>query len=135
MNGKCLCGGVSISAPRITDISVCHCSMCRRWGGGPFLALHAGSDIAFSGELGPSRFRSSDWAERGFCPRCGTSLFYHLLQGDVYILSAGLFQNESGFQVVNQIFIDEKPEYYALANKTPELTGAAVFAQFIGPEE
>ncbi|MCX4072726.1 GFA family protein [Aeromonas caviae] len=74
-------------------------------------------------------YRSSEWAERGFCPTCGTHLFYHLLPTDEYILSAGLFQDQ-GFELTGQIFIDEKPDFYALKNDTPTLTGQQVFEQF-----
>lgn len=42
MKGTCLCGAVSIIAPEQTRASVCHCSMCRRWAGGPL-----GDDVAF----------------------------------------------------------------------------------------
>lgn len=129
MEGSCLCSSITVSAPTETEIGVCHCSMCRRWSGGPMLAVHCGSGVAFSGQQPPATYRSFEWAERGFCPTCGTHLFYHLLLSDEYILPAGLFQEQS-FEVANQIFIDEKPEYYELANDTPKLTGEQVFAQF-----
>jgi len=102
--------------------------MCRRWGGGPMLAVHCRSGVAFAGHA-PAVYRSSEWAERGFCPTCGTHLFYHLLPSAEYILPAGLFQDED-FEVTSQIFVDEKPGYYALANETAMLTGEQVFAQF-----
>ncbi len=79
--------------------------------------------------LTPVAYRSSEWAERGFCPTCGTHLFYHLLPTDEYIVPAGLFQSES-FQLASQIFIDEKPDFYELKNETPTLTGQQVFEQF-----
>lgn len=98
------------------------------------LAVHCGQDVSFSGSQAPSAYQSSDWAERGFCPNCGTHLFYHLLPADEYILPAGLFQDGAGFHMNSQIFIDEKPNYYAFANPTPTMTGAEVFAQFAEPD-
>ena len=95
-------------------------------------AVHCGSGVTFTGDQ-PRRFASSDWAERGFCAKCGTHLFYHLLQADEYILPAGLFQEES-FTLASEIFIDEKPGFYAFANQTHKMTGAEVFAQF-APQE
>lgn len=129
MEGSCLCGSVTVSAPTETEIGVCHCSTCRRWGGGPLLAIHCASGAEFSGQQRPVTYRSSEWAERGFCPTCGTHLFYHLLPTGEYILPAGLFEDQN-FEVTNQIFIDEKPGYYDLANETTKLTGEQVFAQF-----
>ena len=130
MRGSCLCGGVVVATADHHEISVCHCSMCRRWAGGPLLAVHCGADVEFSGEIAPATYQSSDWAKRGFCPKCGTSLFYHLLPSNEYILSAGLFDGSTKFRMVSQIFIDEKPDYYSFANDTPTMTGEQVFAQF-----
>lgn len=130
MQANCLCGAVEVTAPDHKAIDVCHCSTCRRWGGGPLFALHCGTGVSFGGSGAPVRYRSSDWAERGFCATCGTHLFYHLLPNDEYILPAGLFQDEAGFTLNSQVFIDEKPDCYALANETEELTGEQVFAQF-----
>jgi len=134
MKGFCLCGAITVLAPDHTQIDVCHCSMCRRWGGGPMFAMHCGAEVSFEGAK-PSTYRSSDWAERGFCPTCGTHLFYHLIENDEYILPAGLFEEDAGFEIKSQIFIDFKPGYYALANETPTMTGEEVFAQFSEGEE
>lgn len=130
MKGSCLCGAIEVSTADNSKIDVCHCSMCRRWGGGPMLAVHCGPEVSFSGTEKPATYQSSDWAERGFCPKCGTHLFYHLLPGDEYILTAGLFQTDADFIMSSQIFIDHKPSYYEFANETPTMTEEQVFAQF-----
>ena len=91
-------------------------------------AVHCGSGVSFSGQE-PSRYQSSDWAERGFCPTCGTHLFYHLLPGDDYIVPAGLFLDQS-FNLSSEIFIDEKPSYYEFMNETQKMTGQQVFEQY-----
>lgn len=130
MKGSCLCGGVVITTSDRREVSVCHCDMCRRWAGGPFMAVHCGGDVAFSGDVGHASYPSSDWAERGFCPKCGTTLFYHLLPTSDYALSAGLFDRTTNLAMENQIFIDEKPDFYSFANDTPKITGEEVFAQF-----
>ena len=128
MKGTCLCGAIEVVAPAQHDVGLCHCSMCRRWSGGPMFAVHCDASVRFVGAT-PTAYRSSDWAERGFCATCGTHLFYHLLPSDEYILPAGLFQDEL-FRLTGQIFIDEKPDFYALANDTPTMTGQQVFEQF-----
>ena len=46
------------------------------------------------------------------------------------MLSVGLFDDTADMVLTNQIFIDEKPGYYDLANDTPKLTGAEVFALY-----
>ncbi|PAU81789.1 aldehyde-activating protein [Halovibrio salipaludis] len=132
MHGKCLCGSIQVTAPDQDEISVCHCTMCRRWGGAPMFAVHCGPEVQFSGSATPSTYRSSEWAERGFCPSCGTHLYFHYLPQDDYVLAAGLFQDPEDFRITGQIFIDDKPSYYALANETETLTGEQVIAQFGG---
>lgn len=128
MEGKCLCGAIAVSVEELRNVDVCHCSMCRRWTGGPMFAVHSHAPVRFSGSE-PARYRSSEWAERGFCPTCGTHIFYHLLPTDEYVLTAGLFQDQP-FNLVTEIFIDEKPDFYDFRNETRRLTGQQAFEQF-----
>lgn len=129
--GNCLCGAVKLSTTSINPhLAACHCSMCRKWGGGALLAVECGSDISFEGEENIGVYQSSDWAERGFCNKCGSHLFYRLKQNNQYYVPAGIFDGDEGFVLEHQVFIDEKPEYYSFANQTSNLTGAELFAQF-----
>ena len=129
--GHCLCGAVHITASAMsTKVGVCHCGMCRRWTGGPLFAMDCGSDVTFKGQENIGVFASSDWAERGFCKKCGSHLFYRLKQANQYIMPAGIFDNAEQLVFDHQIFIEEKPEYYSFANKTHNMTGAEVFAQY-----
>ncbi|MCB1659020.1 MAG: GFA family protein [Pseudomonadales bacterium] len=130
MEGKCLCGAVSIQAKENTVVEACHCGMCRRWGGGPFIAIHCGSDVKISGSDNITEFDSSAWASRAFCKNCGTHLFYRFKPANEYIVPVGLFQDQDGFEFKEQIFIDKKPSYYDFANKTQNLTEAQVFQKY-----
>ena len=130
MEGKCLCGAVTVSATLNAQVEACHCGMCRRWGGGPLLAIQCGSDVQFSGKEQIGVYDSSDWAERGFCKRCGTHLFYRFKPADAYAVPAGLFERQERLNLHEQIFIDSKPGYYAFANDTPMLTEAEVLRRF-----
>ena len=134
--GSCLCGAVSLSATSMNhQVAACHCSMCRKWGGGPLLAVECNSDLSFSGEENIGVYQSSQWAERGFCNKCGSHLFYRLKQNGQYYIPVGIFDNSEGLVFEHQVFIDEKPEYYSFANETTNLTGAEIFAQFAPPSE
>jgi hypothetical protein len=126
--GHCLCGAVAFTAEDVdTSIHVCHCSMCRRWSGGPAFSVSVRS-VAFEGGDHIVRFDSSAWAERGFCDRCGTSLFYRLKKTDQYFLNMGAFEDQSSFVVTDEIYIDEKPAGYAIAGDHPRLTGEQFLA-------
>jgi hypothetical protein len=129
MSGKCLCGAVTITTQTVTTVEVCHCGMCRRWGGGPFMGITAKDVPKVDGEESLAVYSSSEWAQRAFCKICGTHLFYHLKNSSHYTLMAGLFQNLPGLIFKEEIFIDHKPDYYAFANDTEKLTQAQVFAR------
>ena len=130
--GHCLCKKVTIEAETVShNIGVCHCGFCRKWAGGPMLAVEVSGKINFSGKEFITKYQSSDWAERGFCKNCGSHLFYHLLESDSYIIPVGIFSDDDDFILQHQIFIDEKPKYYNFSEKTENMTGAEVFAKFV----
>lgn len=95
-------------------------------------AVHCGPDVTFLGTESIAVYASSDWAERAFCKQCGTHLYYKLLATGEYFVPAGAFDS-SDFTLASQIYIDKKPEYYALANQTPMLTEQEVIAQYAPP--
>jgi hypothetical protein len=129
--GGCLCGAVRFSvALETAHFSVCHCATCRRWGGGPMLAVDVKDAVTWQGEENIARYRSSEWAERCYCVRCGTNLFYFLIPEGSVTLNLGLFDDQDAFTMEDQIFIDEKPSGYDFANETPRYTGAEVFALY-----
>ena len=126
--GHCLCGAVTYIAEDVeTDIHSCHCGMCRRWNGGPAFAASV-AKVTFEGEQNITRYDSSAWAERGFCNRCGTNLFYRLKEADHYVLSMGTFADQAPFNLAGEIYIDEKPLAYDLAGDHPRLTGEEFMA-------
>ncbi len=126
--GQCLCGAVKYSAEDVDpNAQTCHCNMCRRWSGGPALATGVGS-VSFDGEEHITRYQSSDWAERGFCSRCGTNLFYHLKANDHYVLWVGAFDDPEPFKLTGEIFVEEKPSGYDFAGDHPRLTAAEFMA-------
>lgn len=130
--GACLCSEVRLTVNAASnDVGLCHCSMCRKWGGGPLFAVECSSNIDIEGNQYVSVYSSSDWAERGFCSNCGTHLFYRLKLDGHYAIPVGLLDDGPNWVLDEQIFIDEKPSFYSLANETKKLTGAEVFAQYL----
>lgn len=134
MEGKCLCGAITVTTPDKQHVDACHCGMCRRWGGGPALGVLCGTDVQITGADHVKAYRSSDWAERAFCRECGTHLYYKLLPTGDYFVPAGLFQDGVEFEFTEQVCIDRKPAYYDFANQTVNLTEAEVFAKFAPSE-
>lgn len=129
--GRCLCGAVSFTVGTMSkNVEACHCGMCRRWGGGPFMAVNGGQDISFDGEENITVYDSSDWAERGFCSKCGSHLFYRLKGINEYQIPVGLLEVQDDFKFELQVFIDKKPSFYSFENKTTEMTEKEVIEKY-----
>lgn len=134
MTGGCLCGAVRFEAGRVPEaIGVCHCAQCRRWASGPYFAARA-EEVSFTGEESLGHYRSSDWAERGFCTTCGSSLFYHMLDEAHYMMAVGAFDDPSRFRLAQEVFIDEKPAFYAFAGESETSTGDDFFVGRPAPQ-
>ncbi|NBR53626.1 MAG: GFA family protein [Rhodobacteraceae bacterium] len=73
MKGSCLCGAVAFEVDKIPEsYRACHCNACRKSGGHYWSAFSvANDDFRFTEDRGLKWYRSSDWAERGFCKECG----------------------------------------------------------------
>lgn len=136
VTGRCLCGAVRYRAAlKNREVGACHCSMCRRWSGGPLLGVEPDGAVAFDNEEQIGAYRASEWGERGFCRQCGTNLFWRMQDGSHVVLCAGTLDDASGLRLTNEIFIDEKPAYYDFANETNKLTGQQVFEMFAPGQE
>lgn len=133
ITGGCLCGAVRFTiddGPQET--SICHCSVCRRWTGGPMMGIHPKSPLRLDKSDSLTWYDSSEWAERSFCNICGTTLFYRLRHApeDLIPTAGSLDDPASVTGVERHIFVDEKPEFYEFADKSERLTGAEVVAAF-----
>ena len=131
VTGQCLCGEVKLNATKASNkLHACHCGMCRRWGGGPVMAVDCETEVEIQGKENIATFGSSEWAERGFCTKCGTHLFYRLKESGQYIVPIGLLDGLEEVDFEGQLFVEEKPEYYDFSNKTQMITGEQLFAMF-----
>ncbi|NNE53375.1 MAG: GFA family protein [Sulfitobacter sp.] len=134
LEGRCLCGAVTVSADAQKPmLRACHCDMCRRQNSSAFVSIATNPQ---SVEIdGPVKvYRSSEWAERGFCPECGSTLYYAALHDGVKQLAAGLFDNAGGAPLKLEFFVDRCPQGYAFAGDHKRLTTADTIALF-APKE
>ncbi|PTE16325.1 GFA family protein [Pseudogemmobacter blasticus] len=137
-SGRCLCGAVRVT---VTDpephLNACHCSMCRRWTGLAFVTLDVPEgQIEIEGAEAVKAFTSSDWAQRCFCGICGSTLWYRLTAPGAptdYYMAAGLLDDLSGLTLANEIYIDCKPEAFAFAGPTRQITEAEFLAMLPPP--
>lgn len=111
--------------------SVCHCGMCMRWAGGPWIAVFV-DDLTFERCDSLQWIETSKWAQRAFCSRCGSSLFMRLTAEGPYhgttSVSLGVLDDKSGLVLVKEWFIDRKPDGYAFAGERECITQSQAFA-------
>ncbi len=78
IDGGCLCGRIRYRLARVPDdVAHCHCRICQRASGAPVVtwATLPRDELALLADE-PAWRRSSAAARRGFCPACGTQLFF-----------------------------------------------------------
>lgn len=76
--GGCHCGWIryEVHAAPFHETN-CHCSICRRTTGGTYVTWFSVPKAAFKFRSGhATRYASSGWGNRSFCPRCGTQLTF-----------------------------------------------------------
>lgn len=129
LNGGCLCGGVSILLDKPEGaVEICQCDMCRRWGGAFYAGIRAENATVTDKDC-VGIYRSSEWAERAFCKRCGSSLWYRFLPTGRRSFLAGLFDGASALPIEKEIFADEAAAWCALNGDHHRQSAAEVMAE------
>ncbi len=93
LTGGCQCGAIRFAAyAQPIRVGLCHCRMCQKAVGAPFisLALIRSPDFAWTRGT-PAVYRSSTIAEREFCGACGTPLSYREVGGKLAEITTGSF--------------------------------------------
>ena len=123
LHGGCLCGGVryQITGPR-RDIIVCHCENCRRTHG--HVAAYTSvrqSDLQLLSEQTLQWYHDrSPNTYRGFCNRCGASLFWDAQDGSGKIaVAAGSLDDSGNLKIIGHVYVAEAGKYYSLDDDLP----------------
>ncbi len=130
VTGGCQCGAIRYEAKGQPMYSaLCHCNDCRRSAGAHMVgwALFELADTTISGT--PARYRSSENAERHFCPSCGTGLFYTnavVFPGKIDVRT-GTFDDLSAFPPAIQIQLADAAPWMGEIHTLPK------FDRFPGP--
>ncbi|MFW8596116.1 GFA family protein [Cribrihabitans neustonicus] len=127
LEGRCLCGSVTIRVQGAHDPrpGACHCRMCQRWTGGLFLCFEAeGEAVTVEGPV--TLYKSSEFAERAFCGKCGSHLWMRTLKGENpgYDLMPGMFSESLDWPMRSEIYIDRALAAVRLAGDHKRATRA-----------
>jgi len=120
--GGCLCGAIryrAFTAP-VRGV-ICHCELCRRHSGAPCLAFVHFPVESFEW-LGaePSWYRSSQFAERGFCSNCGSTLGMReeVLGGRVQVCVGSLDRPEA-VQIQDHVWVGSRIPWFEVKDQLP----------------
>jgi len=108
--GGCQCGAIRFHAAELRDNPhVCYCRMCQKATGNLFAALVGVRHEHLTWTRGKaSEFASSDAARRGFCPNCGTSLYYRAPGGPHVSIAIGAFDEPHRIELLYQMGLEGK---------------------------
>src|SRR5213075_2145859 len=120
--GGCMCGAVRYRATS-TPIRgvICHCAMCRRHSGAPVLAFvhFAAKDFTWL-SVPPARYRSSEFAERGFCPGCGSTLSMHEeALADRVLITVGSLDDPARVHIDDHVWTKDRIPWFDVADDLP----------------
>jgi hypothetical protein len=120
--GGCLCGAVryEVIGP-LRGVVACHCSQCRRTSG-HFVAATAAKrgDLRIADGESLSWYRSSAKARRGFCSRCGSSLFWDADGRSTVSIMAGSLDPPTGLETLRNIHVEDASDYYSVPADAPQ---------------
>jgi len=121
-SGGCLCGAVrySVTGP-LRAVVLCHCTQCRRHTG-HFMAATAARHRDFRLEEAAELrwYASSEQARRGFCGRCGSTLFWQAEARDYVSIAAGTLDGDTGLESACHIHVSDKGDYYSIDDGLPQ---------------
>ena len=121
---SCLCGGIQLKTKGpLRHVLNCHCRQCMKTHGNYAAYTNVlAKDIKFIKKRTLKWFKSSKNARRGFCNKCGASIFFKFLGSDDISIAAGMFQNPNKLKTTKNIFVKGKLDYYTLDNKLPKFS-------------
>ena len=116
--GSCLCGALAfeINGP-MGPVTACHCSQCRKQTGNYWASFHvADADLHFTRKGGLKWFTSSEFAKRGFCKECGSTLFWKMNDSAETSVCPGSIDGKTGLHLKEHIFVADAGDYYVIAD-------------------
>lgn len=112
--GGCECGAVryQVRGP-MRDVINCHCTQCRRIHGhfGAYTSVER-AQLTLIIDTGLKWYRSSAIVRRGFCGKCGASLFWDNEQLATISITAGTLDAPTGLKTIAHIYTADTGDYY-----------------------
>ncbi|EXJ92725.1 hypothetical protein A1O3_01277 [Capronia epimyces CBS 606.96] len=121
IKGSCACGRVQYqtqSQPR--TVTACHCGTCQK-AGGPFLAFAGFPTSELQWIHQPDLWARSDFADRGYCKVCGSSVSMRYYVEDITYVTLGTIEPGTALPRIGaHIFLKEKAPWVVLPDDGAE---------------
>lgn len=120
--GSCLCGAVRFTVDgELPAPDGCHCTNCRKQTGHFLVSTDVPkAALTTTGAEHVTWFQSSEKVRRGFCARCGSTLFWDPVFRDWIGIAMGAFDGPTGTRQDKHIFTSQKGDYYDIADGLPQ---------------
>ena len=122
LKASCLCGSIQFKTGGYhTDVRNCHCIQCMKTHGhyAAYTSVEE-QNIKFIKKKTLKWFRSSKGAKRGFCSKCGASIFFKATGAKNISIAAGMFNRPVKLKTIMNTFIKGKSDYYKLDQHIPK---------------
>lgn len=120
-SGGCLCGGIRyvVRGP-LRDVLICHCIDCRRWHGAAAAMTSARRRDVIVDEADLVRWFTvagdTPRPRRGFCSRCGASLFWDAPERTTIGIAAGTLDQPTGLRTEGHVYVSHASDYELLVD-------------------
>jgi len=124
VRGSCLCGSIRFEYSRaVTEIYLCHCSLCRKNSGAAsnaVIIVPEGDFKWISGdELRQVYTKPTGWTAT-FYRTCGSPVPARMRDATAYGVPAGLLDDDPGVRIGCHIFVGSKAPWDEIAGSAPQ---------------
>jgi hypothetical protein len=122
LKASCLCGEIQFKTKGYhRNVQNCHCFQCVKTHGNYAAYTYVEEkNIKFLKKRTLKWFKSSKRAKRGFCNKCGASLFFKFIDSNLLYIAAGMFNGPTKLKTTMNVFVKGKSDYYKLNNRLPK---------------
>jgi len=122
LKASCLCGGIKLKTQGYhRNVQNCHCIQCMKTHGHHAAYTNVEErNVKFLKKITLKWFKSSKRAKRGFCNKCGASLFFKIKDAKTISIAAGMFNKPIKLKTTMNIFVKGKSDYYKLDSRMPK---------------
>ncbi|HME71859.1 MAG TPA: GFA family protein [Myxococcota bacterium] len=124
VHGSCLCGGIRFEYARaVSEIYLCHCSLCRKNSGAASNAVVVVPEDTFNwlsgDELRQVYTKPTGWSAT-FCRTCGSPVPARMRGATAYGVPAGLLDDDPGARIGCHILVGSKAPWDEIGGSAPQ---------------